>query len=77
MYLSLKLILMLYSRLTSSPAGFVKCVLSKLMNQIRDKNYLIAAIAIGDAIKVNTGKGRRANRVKLLVVACSSEVKSL
>jgi len=50
---------MLYSLLPPSPAGFVKCVLSELMNQIHDKNYLTAATATGDAIKVNTGKGRQ------------------
>lgn len=50
---------------------------SNLTIAFSDKNYLIAAVATGDAIKVNTGKGRRANRVKLLVVARSSEGKSL
>lgn len=50
---------------------------SNLPIAFSDKNYLIAAMAIWDAIRVNTGKGRRANRVKLLANACSSGGKSL
>lgn len=53
---------------TAAKVCFLQAHESNLTIAFNDKNYLIAALASGDAIKVNTGNGRRENGVKLPVM---------